>query len=95
MAYKVEISSDVIIDLDEAVEWYEAQVEGLGRIYLRRVEEAIHKLELRPKSYSYYSGSFRRIQLRQFPHLIIYKLQDDRIFVLRILHGKRKPINLK
>jgi toxin ParE1/3/4 len=37
---------------------------------------------------TYYLG-FRRVLLRRFPYKVFYRVEDQRVIVFRVLHGKQ------
>ena len=71
-----------------AIEWYEAQRDGLGMEFFGRVDEAVQKISINPLGYRKVFGDARRINLRQFPFGLWYKMEQDAI-VIACLHGRR------
>jgi hypothetical protein len=56
--------------------------------FFARVEEAIQKISINPLGYRKLFGEARRINLRQFPFGLWYKIEQDAI-VIACLHAKR------
>ena len=75
-------------DVIRAVEWYEGQREGLGLEFFARVDEAVQRVGSNPLAYRKVFGEARRINLRQFPFGLWYKVEQDAI-VIACLHAKR------
>lgn len=75
----------------EAHDWYEEQQFGIGGAFLGAVESTITRIETMPKMYAIVLRSVRRAKVRTFPYLIYYRLLDDRIEVIGVLHGSRNP----
>jgi len=52
MAFNVLVKPIVYADLDEAIDWYEHKVKGLGKRFLLQVEKARQQIQLNPYHYS-------------------------------------------
>ena len=81
-------------DLVRAVEWCEAQRDGLGMEFFGRVDEAVQQISINPLGYRKVFGEARRINLRQFPFVLWYKVEQDAI-VIACLHAKRSMLWLE
>ncbi len=75
----------------EAVRHYESEVEGLGIAFLDKLEIAISDVKHFPLASRILQDGYRRKLLPRFPYGIIFRIEDDRIFVLAVMHLKRKP----
>ena|SRR5258708_16199438 len=91
MAFKVEITEATKQDINEAVSYYTGKSEGLGEKFYKQFKEAIKKIQTNPLYYSYYKKPFRRILLKDFPYLVIYKIYDNIIVVTGVLFGMIDP----
>ena len=78
-------------ELREAAVYYESCREGLGRAYLRAVDAAVDRIIEFPEAWRRIHADFRRILVRRFPYGVIYALWGDGIYVVAIMHLKRKP----
>jgi plasmid stabilization system protein ParE len=76
-------------DLEQAQEWYESKLEGLGERFLDAVEVALRKIEDFPEAPSVIYRGVRFMALRKFPYGVFYQVLDDRVDVLAIVHGRR------
>jgi len=79
------------LELQEAVEHYEAEHSGLGKRlwdefdqHLRWILENFTLPRLR-------SGNYRRVNLEVFPYYIAYAVCGKVIVILAISHSARKP----
>jgi plasmid stabilization system protein ParE len=79
------------MELVEAAEYYNLQVRGLGKAFLREVERAIKMIQKNPESFPPILTVVRRTILQHFPYSIMYSVVDDRILILAIAHQKRRP----
>jgi len=78
-------------DLFEARDWYEAQRPGWGAVFNRSVEACFERICRMPQSFRAVHGEVRRAPLRRFPHGVFYWVEDERIVVFAIWHGRRDP----
>lgn len=78
-------------ELEEAFRWYERQRPGLGEELLRAVDSALVDVLEQPLRHPEIHRDVRRALVRRFPFAVFYRLLDDRLVVLAILHGGRDP----
>lgn len=78
-------------ELAEAHDWYERQRPGLGAAFSAAVDAALASIIERPLAYPRVRGEMRRAILRRFPYGVFFRLIDDEIVVLGIVHGRRHP----
>jgi len=65
--------------------------DGLGQEFLDAVEPAFGKIAQRPMIWRILKGRFRRYLIHHFPYAVIYAIEDDTVYVVAIMHMKRKP----
>jgi toxin ParE1/3/4 len=78
-------------DVAEAGTWYEEQQPGLGARFLSQLEATLERVVDNPQMYPVVEEDIRSCGLRRFPYILYYRLLDDRIEVLAVLHGSRDP----
>jgi len=76
---------------NDAYQWYEEQLEGLGESFLFDLEQANKKITTNPTFYSFQDDRYRRILLKKFPYIVIYEILDKEIVVYAIFHTSRNP----
>ena len=91
MSLRVVFRPEAQADLLQTREWYERQQPGLGDAFSNKAQEAIVRIQKMPRMYATVFGDVRRAKIRRFPYLIYYRLQQDRIEVIAVLHGSRDP----
>jgi len=91
MTYKIKILEEAELDLDEAYQWYESQVNQLGSEFIRVVDNNLFLIQKNPLAYPIIHDNIRRKLLPRFPYGLFYLIQDDLIFVLACFHVKRDP----
>lgn len=78
-------------ELNEAAEYYESQVKGLGNVFLNDVQSTIDFIQANPESSPRILKVVRKCLLRRFPYSILYSVKDTVIYILAIAHQKRRP----
>jgi len=89
MAFKLEIKPIVLIDTDEAVNYYEHKQTGLGKRFYDQLLSSFRKLQSNPFRYSYVKEPVRRILVNKFPYKMFYIVEQKTIIVIGISHTKR------
>ena len=91
MRYRVIIRSEAENDLTEAFSWYEDKRQGLGYDFLLQVDAGLRFIERNPKFFQPEYRGARKYFVKRFPYKIIYLLEEEKIIVLAVIHGKRSP----
>jgi len=91
MIYFVSFNEYAEKELNEAADYYELQVKGLGVAFLAEVERSTKLIQQNPESFSPILKVIRRKMLRRFPYSIMYSFVDSSIRILAIANHKRRP----
>jgi toxin ParE1/3/4 len=78
-------------DVRRAARFYERQAANLGVEFAVEVEHAFSRLAEHPEIGSVLSRGARRLLVRRFPYLVIYRALPDRVLVLAVGHQRRHP----
>ena len=78
-------------EYDDALEYYEAQEEGLGERFRIAVWAAIVVVERYPEIGEVVRPGIRKILLRGFPYKLIYSAIDTTVYSIAVAHGHREP----
>jgi len=78
-------------ELNQAIEFYEEQLIGLGILFRNEIFEAIDFICLYPEGYQFITKHTRKCPLRKFPYLILYGIIDNTIIISAIAHQHRHP----
>ena len=76
-------------DVVDARHYYETRREGLGEAFLDRLNDVLARIQDMPKLYGITWRNVRAARLRRFKHVLYYRIHDDRVEVLGVLHGSR------
>ncbi|RJP79412.1 MAG: type II toxin-antitoxin system RelE/ParE family toxin [Desulfobacteraceae bacterium] len=79
------------IELDDAIEYYNYEIPGLGDAFLTEVLSTLDRIGEFPEAWHHISKRSRRCQTRRFPYGIIYQIREQEILIVAIAHLHRKP----
>jgi toxin ParE1/3/4 len=77
-------------DVEEGAFWYHQRDPDVAVRLIEEVREAMHAAAKNPLHFAVRFGDVRRVRLRHFPHSVFFKVRDDTVFVLAVLHGARE-----
>ncbi len=94
MEYDLLISPTAFDETDNAYDYYENQLPGLGKRFLKSLEEAYQKLSHTPQYYTYinFEKDLRDIKIKDFPFVVIFQIMNEKVLVLRVFNTNRNPL---
>jgi len=78
-------------DFDQASDWYDERLTGLGSKFEDRVNETLRLITAHPGAFSYVYKNVRSAVVRQFPYAVYYLTANKRIVVVAVFHASRDP----
>lgn len=78
-------------ELDDAVEWYNEQLNGLGQQFLDEIDRAIRLINAFPDSSEAMGDGLRRCIVNRFPYCIIYGIDKQVVIIIAVAHLHREP----
>lgn len=91
MTRTVRLRAEAETDLAEAAAWYENRRPRLGRDFLNEISASLSGISERPFIYPEILRDTRRALIRRFPFGIYYRIENDEIVVIAVLHASRSP----
>ncbi len=91
MSLKVHLRPEAEADIEDAATWYERQREGLGQNFFDDVLIALDAISENPNIYPVVHRQTRRAVVHRFPFGIFYRVGEDSVVVLAVMHGSRHP----
>ncbi len=82
---------DVLSEISASYNWYQEQAEGLGEDFLTELESSYDAVCELPDTWPRFKKGFRRFLLSKFPFSIIYRFDENTIYVVAVMHNSRKP----
>jgi plasmid stabilization system protein ParE len=75
----------------EAGDWYAARSDSAGERFPDQLDKVITRLVASPKQFPVAGYNARRALLPDFPYAVIFRETSDKIQIVAIAHGKRRP----
>ena len=75
----------------QAVSYYAAISSKLGDRFHDEIERLIHEVRRQPGRFFRFSPPARRALARKFPYTLVFLDQPDRIWIVAVMHNKRRP----
>ncbi len=74
-----------------AAAWYRERSAKAAAAFEAEIAHVMDRIAGAPDRYPPYTDETRRILLRRFPFAIIYRVDADRIEIVAVAHGRRRP----
>jgi plasmid stabilization system protein ParE len=91
MSLPIVLRPEASRDAEETRNYFEAQRAGLGHVFLDRLNEALAQIGALPEMHGVVWQNVRASRLRKFTYVVYYRVHDDRIEVLAVMHSSRAP----
>ena len=78
-------------EIGDAVDYYEYQLNGLGKRFLHEFNLGVKRIVNFPYAWSPVEDNVHKCILKKFPYNIIYAIEEDRIVILAVAHQRRRP----
>ncbi len=75
----------------EAIDYYEDRESGLGYDFSIEVFTTIQNIVNHPTAWPIIEEDMRRCLVNRFPYGVIYCIEQDKIFILAVMHLRRHP----
>lgn len=85
----VVLCPDASRDAEEARNYFETSSTGLGQVFLDRLNEVLVGISDMPELYGDVWQGVRAARLRKFTYVVYYRVHNDRVEVLAVMHGSR------
>jgi plasmid stabilization system protein ParE len=91
MKHALRIRPEAEVDMAEGRDWYNSRREGLGIEFLTAVEAMFDWICENPELYAAEYKLVRRAGVHHFPYIVYYRLVEETVEVMAVLHGSRNP----
>jgi len=91
MTKEIRLRDEAEADLNEAAIWYQQQQGGLGNEFLDEVVSLLQSIQQHPLAYPVIHRETRRALMRRFPFGVFYRVENEYIVVVAIIHASRHP----
>jgi len=92
---KLKISPFAEKDLQESIEYYNEQKEGLGNEFAETVNYTFERIKKNPDQFPKEHKNMRKAQTEHFPFNVFFVVKDTIGYILGIFHSSRNPKTMK
>jgi toxin ParE1/3/4 len=78
-------------EAEAAVDWYAQRSKRAAEMFLDELDRAIEQIARNPEPDTPDEFGTRRILLRRFPFLIVYRQATAGLEIIAVAHGRRRP----
>ena len=78
-------------EAEAAYRWYRERSPSASSAFLAALERAVLLISEAPERPASYLHATRRVLLRRFPFMIVYRVAGDEVQVIAVAHGRRRP----
>lgn len=78
-------------ELLDARDYYDEMTFGLGKSFIRELERTINIIKKNPLAYPVIKDNIRKALIIKFPYALLYRIEKENIYILAVMHQKRKP----
>lgn len=89
MAYKIYVSTDAELDIDKAITYYKDIKLSLAKDFLKEVKATRKYITKNPEKIQIRYSTIRIAFLKQFPFGIHFRIQNETIYILSVLHTSK------
>lgn len=91
MTRRLHLWDEADLDVLDAVAWYEGQRAGLGAELLIELDAVMQRIVQTPLQFPEIRENVRRALLHRFPYSVYFKVGDETVDVIAVLHQHRDP----
>jgi len=97
MSYTLVFSKESDQDIEEVIDWYNEQQDGLGNHFYTLLKDKLEKLKENPHLWSVRYDEVHCAIVNVFPYLIHYIIEESmqKVVVLGVLHTSKNPDDWK
>ncbi len=70
--------------------WYAQRGPSAAEAFIAELNDAVARIGESPETWPRYPGGTRRF-LRRFPFSVVYRVEDDVVYVVAVAHAKQRP----
>ena len=82
---------DARMDALDAYDWYCQRSQQAANAFQEELREGGRAIEHSPELWPRYLSGTRRSVMKRFPFVVVYRVTRERIEIVAVAHGRRKP----
>ena len=87
----LEFHPEVEEEISYSYHWYEEKSKGLGNKSISEIQNSLERIKANPRANQIVEKEIRRSLISKFPFGILYATENDTVYVLAVMHLKKKP----
>jgi plasmid stabilization system protein ParE len=87
----LEFHPDARVDVVGAYDWYAQRSQTAAEAFQEELQRAGIAIQRSPLLWGNYLFGTRRYLMKRFPYIVVYRPAEDRIEVIAVIHGRRRP----
>jgi plasmid stabilization system protein ParE len=87
----VQIHPEALEEAEAATDWYAERSRRAAEEFLNELRRAIQQISEYPEQFPALEFGTRRIVLRKFPYILVYRETATSVEIVAIAHGRRRP----
>ena len=95
MPYKVVVEPRALADIQDGIDYYEEQLQGLGERFSSTIDHYLEAISQNPH-YQVRYKDYRAVSTGKFPYLIVYYLDEteETAYIMAVFHTSLNPKKL-
>ena len=82
---------DAVEEAHAARQWYSARSLSVADSFLTELERGVESIALGPERWPSSAHGTRRYLFQRFPFQLIYRVKNERVEIVAVAHGRRRP----
>ena len=87
----LEIHPAATEEADAATDWYARRSLFAARAFVSELIHAVDQVAEEPERWPFFEDDTRRYVFPKFPFSLIYRIRQEKIQIIAVMHSKRKP----
>ena len=87
----VRIHPAALEEADAAIRWYAERSRRAAEAFLHELSRAIDRIAEDPDRFPEFAFGSRRLILRRFPYVVVFRIGAAGVEILAVAHGRRRP----
>jgi toxin ParE1/3/4 len=91
MPKPIELHPAAVREAAQAFRWYSKRSARAAERFADALDRVIGQVQERPESFPTHLAGTRRCLLSRYPYLVVFRELGNRIQVIAVAHGRRRP----
>ena len=88
---QIDVHPEAVAEARAAAQWYRERSALAAVAFLAELDHAVDRIAESPEMYPHYVRGTRRYLLQRFPFYLVYREHPEKLELVAIAHGRRRP----